>query len=132
MTTSGSRRPGRGQPRRAAGELESEALGALWAAAGPLTPAELQAALGDGLAYNTVHTILTRLMDKGLVERSTGDRRSRYSPVKNATQLAAERMREVLTTVGDRAEALQHFVTSLSPEDDRALRAALDRTDTSG
>ncbi|GIG59792.1 hypothetical protein Lfu02_41640 [Longispora fulva] len=129
MTTSGPHRPERGQPRRAAGELESEALGALWAAAGPLTPAEVQAALGDGLAYNTVHTILTRLMDKGLVERITGDGRSRYSPVKDATQLAAERMRAALTTGGDRAGVLQHFVTSLSPEEETALRAALDRTD---
>src|SRR5436190_1121592 len=47
-------------PRRAAGELEREVLGVLWASQRPLTPAEVQTAIGE-IAYNTVHTILTRL-----------------------------------------------------------------------
>jgi hypothetical protein len=42
--------------RRARGELESEVMAALWSAGAPLTPAGVQAALGDGLAYNTVQT----------------------------------------------------------------------------
>jgi predicted transcriptional regulator len=112
--------------RRAAGALEGEVLGALWAADGPLTPAQLQAALGAGLAYNTVHTILTRLQDKGLVVRVRDGGRSGYQPVKDAAQDAADRMRTVLEGGRDRAEILQRFVTSLSPADEQALRAVLE------
>ena len=50
--------------RRARGELESEVMAALWSAGEPLTPAGVQAALGGGLAYNTVQTILSRLLEK--------------------------------------------------------------------
>jgi predicted transcriptional regulator len=118
--------PGDGvRRRRAAGALEGEVLGALWAAAGPLTPAQLQNVLGSGLAYNTIHTILTRLQDKGLVVRVRQGGRSGYQPVKDAAQDAADRMRSVLEGGRDRAEILQRFVTSLSPADEQALRAAL-------
>jgi predicted transcriptional regulator len=120
--------PGRDGPtrgRRAAGALEAEVLGALWAADRPLTPSQLQAAIGADLAYNTVHTILTRLQDKGLVMRVRQDGRSGYQPVKDAAQDAADRMRTVLEGGRDRAEILQRFVTSLSPADEQALRAAL-------
>jgi predicted transcriptional regulator len=111
--------------RRAAGALEADVLGALWAADGSVTPAELQTALGTGLAYNTVYTILTRLQDKGLVVRVRHSGRSGYRPVKDAAQHAADRMRTVLESGRDRAEILQRFVTSLSPADELALRKAL-------
>jgi predicted transcriptional regulator len=116
-------RPAHG--RRAAGALEGEVLGALWAADGPLTPAELQTALGAELAYNTIHTVLTRLQDKGLVVRVREGGRSGYQPAKDAAQDAADRMRTVLEGGRDRAEILQRFVTSLSADDEQALRAAL-------
>jgi predicted transcriptional regulator len=124
--TEGSPSGSRGtRPRRAAGALESEVLGALWTADGPLTPTQLQSMLGTGLAYNTIHTILTRLQDKGLVIRVRLGGRSGYQPVKDAAQDAADRMRSVLEGGRDRAEILQRFVTSLSPADEQALRAAL-------
>ncbi len=120
-----ARSGGEGRSRRAAGALEAEVLGALWAADGPLTPAQLQTALDSGLAYNTVHTILTRLQDKGLVVRVRQGTRSAYQPAKDAAQDAADRMRTVLEHGRDRAEILQRFVTSLSADDEQALRAAL-------
>jgi predicted transcriptional regulator len=126
-----ARTPGRRgstRTRRAAGALEGAVLGALWAADVPLTPAQLQTALGAGLAYNTVHTILTRLQDKGLVVRVRHDGRSGYQPVKDAAQDAADRMRTALEGGRDRAEILQRFVTSLSPADELALRKVLGRT----
>ena len=115
----------RGRTRRAAGELEGEVLAALWAADGPLTPAQLQASLDGDLAYNTVHTILTRLQDKQLVARVRDGGRRAYAPVKDAAQLAADRMRDVLEGGRDRVQILQRFVTSLSPDDEAALRALL-------
>ena|SRR5215475_10071536 len=114
------------RPRRAAGELESEVLGVLWAAGRPLTPRELLDTLNGGLAYNTIHTILTRLHDKGLVLRDRSDGRAAYSPVKDAAQLAAEKMRAVLERGQDRTATLARFVSSLSPEDEKALRSVLE------
>ena len=115
--------------RRAAGELEGEVLGALWAAGAPLTPAQVHAALDGDLAYNTVHTILTRLYDKGLVRRVSRSGRRAYAPVHDAAALAAERMRHVLDRGGDRAQILRRFVTSLGPADEQALRQALAQDD---
>ena len=54
-------------PRRRSGELEGEVLAALWASAEPLVPAEVQDAVGGGLAYTTVMTILVRLHEKGVI-----------------------------------------------------------------
>ncbi|MEW2620379.1 BlaI/MecI/CopY family transcriptional regulator [Streptomyces sp. NPDC048106] len=111
--------------RRSAGELESEVLAALWATDRPLTPAEIQAEIGGGLAYNTVHTILKRLYDKGLVLRDADGRRGAYRPAKNAAELTAEAMHQALDRGPDPIAALQQFVTGLSMEEERALRALL-------
>ena len=117
---------GGGPRRRAAGQLEREVLAVLWASPTPLTPAQIQSSLDAGLAYNTVHTILTRLLDKGRVVRSTSDGRTVYAPAKDAADSAAEQMASVLDAAGDRRAILARFVTSLSPEDEAAIRDALD------
>lgn len=115
----------RRRARRAAGELESEVLAELWAADGALTPAEIQAQLGDGLAYNTVHTIVTRLLEKGLVVHDPSGRRGSYRPAKDAAEVTAEQMHELLDRGPDRLQALERFVTALRPSDEKALRAFL-------
>jgi predicted transcriptional regulator len=111
--------------RRNAGELESEVLAALWTADGALTPADIQAEIGGGLAYNTVHTILRRLYDKGLVLRDADGRRGAYRPAKNAAELTAEAMHEALDRGPDPIATLQQFVSGRSPEEERALRDLL-------
>jgi predicted transcriptional regulator len=126
---SGSDVAGGTAPRRAAGELEAEVLGALWAEPLPLTPIQLHTTLGRDLAYNTVHTILTRLCDKGLVVRTTVDGRPAYAPAQGAAEWAAGQMRAVLERGVDRAAILHRFVSSLSPDDERALRAVLNEDD---
>ncbi|MET7885385.1 BlaI/MecI/CopY family transcriptional regulator [Streptomyces avermitilis] len=120
--------------RRGAGELESAALAALWATDQPLTPAEIQAEIGGGLAYNTVHTILKRLHDKGLVLRDADGRRGAYRPAKNAAELTADVMHEALDRGPDPIATLQQFVTGLSTEEKSTLRALLGegKTDTTG
>ncbi|KIE27892.1 CopY family transcriptional regulator [Streptomyces sp. MUSC 125] len=100
-------------------------LAALWATERPLTPAEIQAEISGGLAYNTVHTILTRLYDKKLVLRDADGRRGAYRPAKNAAELTAEAMHDILNRGPDPLAALQHFVTGLSPEEERVLRELL-------
>ncbi len=120
--------PGRpsGHSRKRAGALEGEVLAILWAAIGPMTATEVLAACSDQLAYNTVHTILTRLHQKGRIRRVGPPGRSAYEPVQPAAEATAEQMRAVLDSGVDRSEALTRFVSALSPDDEAVLRAALD------
>jgi predicted transcriptional regulator len=114
--------------RRAWGALEADVMTVLWAAAAPLSPAEVQQLLGDGLAYNTVQTILTRLMEKGLARRRiklTGGRGHVYFPAEDQPTAAARRMRAVLDGLGDRRAVLQQFTADLDPADADVLRALL-------
>jgi predicted transcriptional regulator len=115
--------------RRPAGSLEAEVLAALWTADGPLTAGEVQADLGSELAYTTVMTILSRLYEKGAVERRRAGRAYRYTPVMDQADIAAARMRGMLEAGDDRAEVLARFVGSLSPEDERLLAEVLRETD---
>ncbi|MEV7200877.1 BlaI/MecI/CopY family transcriptional regulator [Streptomyces griseoluteus] len=111
--------------RRSAGELEAAVLAALWAAERAQTPAEIQAELGGGLAYNTVHTILSRLYGKGLVLRDADGRRGAYRPARDAAELIAEAMHQALDRGPDPIAVLQHFVTGLSASEARALKKLL-------
>jgi predicted transcriptional regulator len=111
--------------RRQFGELESAVLAALWAAPGPLVPAEVQAAVSDDLAYTTVMTILVRLHDKGIIERSKVGRAFAYRPVVAETDVVAEQVRRLLDRGQDRAAVLQGLVEGLEPGDEAVLRALL-------
>ncbi|MHB9861637.1 BlaI/MecI/CopY family transcriptional regulator [Streptomyces sp. YIM S03343] len=111
--------------RRSAGALEGEVLAALWATEEALSPAEIQERLGGGLAYNTVHTILKRLYDKGLVLRDVNGRRGAYRPAKNAAEVTAEAMHRALDRGPDPIAALQQFVSGLTPQEEQTLRDLL-------
>lgn len=114
-----------GAPRRSAGELEGEVLAVLWAADGALVPAAVQQALGAGLAYTTVQTILARLVAKGAVAREPAGRAHAYRPVLDEAGLAARRMRALLDEGGDRETVLRRFVDQLTGTDERLLDAVL-------
>lgn len=111
--------------RRAKGSLESEVLAALWAADAPQTAADIADALGAGLAYNTVQTILTRLYAKGAVHRELSGRAHAYTPVLDNAGLAAHRMQAMLDKGGDHAAVLSRFLRTLTPEDEATLAALL-------
>lgn len=115
----------RTRARRAAGELEAEVLSVLWAADGPMVPAEVQAAVGGRLAYTTVLTILSRLHDKGVLRRTRAGRAHAYEAVLDAPGIAARRMRSLLEGRGDRAAVLSRFVAGLEGDDETALVEAL-------
>ena len=122
---------GPGAERRAAGTLESEVLGILRAAAGPLTPGEVRDRLsGAGqreLAYSTVVTTMSRLHAKGLLSRRQAGRGFCYAPVDEAS-LAAGRMSHALGSGSDRDAVLSRFVSGLSGRDTELLRRLLDGT----
>ncbi|MBS1860813.1 MAG: BlaI/MecI/CopY family transcriptional regulator [Actinobacteria bacterium] len=107
--------------RRPAGALEGEVLAALWAADGPLTPAEVRDELGGDLAYTTVMTALTRLHEKGSVRREKAGRAFAYTPVLDEAGTTAARMRELLDSGDGREAVLTRFVGSLSGEEERFL-----------
>ncbi|MFF1908173.1 BlaI/MecI/CopY family transcriptional regulator [Kitasatospora sp. NPDC058218] len=112
--------------RRPAGELEAEVLTTLWAAREPLTPQDVQTALGGDLARTTVATILARLHDKGTVERTRAGRAYSYTPtVQDPAGLAARRMHTELGREADHSTVLARFVSDLSTEDERLLRELL-------
>ena len=112
--------------RRPAGELEAAVMAALWAADGPLTPGQVQAALGSGLARTTVTTSLSRLHEKGMVERERRGRGYGYRPVQDAPGLTARRMYGELDRDADRETVLARFVAQLSPDDEQLLRRLLE------
>lgn len=103
-------------------------MGALWATDGPMTAAEVHRALGGGLAYNTVQTVLFRLHDKKAVERRRAGRGHAYWPIRDAAAAAAFRMREALTDRDDRQAVLQLFAASLDETDATSLRHFLAET----
>jgi predicted transcriptional regulator len=111
--------------RRPAGALEAEVLRALWDAGVPLTPTQLQERMHTGLAYNTVHTVLTRLCDKGVVARTRRAGRAAYQPVQAQVEHGAAQLRAVLDAARDRGEVLRRFVDTLTPQEEAALRAWL-------
>ena len=117
-----------GAARRAAGTLESEILGILRGASGPLSPGEVRQRLAAGqqaeLSYSTVVTIVSRLHAKGLLARQRAGRGFTYAPVDEAS-LAASRMRQALGTETDHSAVLSRFVSGLSGRDARLLRRLL-------
>jgi predicted transcriptional regulator len=111
--------------RRAPGTLESEVMGVLWARDEPLSAADVQDAIGGDLAYNTVQTILTRLLAKDLVERRRAGHGHVYWPVQDAAASAAAQMRAALADRADRTAVLQQFAATLDEADAAALRNLL-------
>ncbi|MFF9497677.1 BlaI/MecI/CopY family transcriptional regulator [Streptomyces flaveolus] len=111
--------------RRGQGELEALVLAVLREAEGPATAGWVQERLGGDLAYTTVVTILTRLLDKGAVSRERAGRSFAWTPAADQAGLAARRMRKVLDAQSDREAVLASFVTGLDPADERLLRDLL-------
>jgi predicted transcriptional regulator len=102
-------------------------MATLWAAPEPLTPAQVQETLGADLAYNTVQTILIRLLDKNLVQRQAAGRGHAYWPADDAASAAARQMRAALDGPGDRRAVLRRFTDDLDEADVETLRALLRR-----
>ena len=125
MATSGS-----GRPR---GALEQQVVACLAAAGRPMTPGDVLADLGEGLAYTTVMTTLTRLHAKGALTREQVGRAYAYALAVDqadvGASVTAHRMRRLLDAGDDRAGVLARFVANLSPEDERVLTELLSRAE---
>jgi predicted transcriptional regulator len=116
--------------RRSRGALEHEVLTFVAEASAPVTVAETVTGLGDpDVAYTTVMTILTRLVDKGALVRERRGRAYVYAvavaPSSMSVARAARGMRRLLRDEGHRADVLARFVAELDPDDERTLRRLL-------
>jgi predicted transcriptional regulator len=107
------------------GELERAVMERLWAAEGPIPATTLRDGLADrGIALTTVHTVLTRLEQKGFVVHDDA-RPRRFSARASRAEHAADLMHEVLGQAGDRQAVLARFVGSVNPDEARLLRELL-------
>jgi predicted transcriptional regulator len=113
--------------RRSRGSLEGDIRAILAAGERAMTSAQVRDALGGGLAYTTVMTVLARLHEKGEVTREPVGRSYAYSAIRDAAELAARRMQRVLDTEGaDRSAVLMRFIDTLAPDDEHLLRSLLE------
>lgn len=113
---------------RQQGELESLVLDALWSANSPMTSQQILEQVGaDGeLALTTVLTVLSRLTDKGIVEREAGSGRALlFKTAQTREEFAADSMLKVFAAAGGPALALSHFADGLTPDQIKALKQAL-------
>jgi predicted transcriptional regulator len=113
--------------RRPDGALEHDVLRVLWSADGPLLPGEITARLDADYAYTSIATILTRLLAKGLVVRSSAGRAFAYSAVVDEPELAVRRIAEVLDASSDRSQVLSRLIGGLSARETTAIKTMLDQ-----
>ena len=108
----------------------------LWESGVPVSANELRdkvaAARSDGKtpALTTVLTVLSRLEQKGFVQRDRDARPHLYSAAVSRATHVAELMHEVLESSSDRTEALAYFVGSVDESEAEVLRRLLDARNT--
>lgn len=115
---------------RRVGAIEGEVLERLWEAGRPLGVREVSEGLpGRPRAYTTVVTMLTRLVEKGLVRRIATERSFVYEAAGTPDELAAGAIRDVLRASRDPQAVLARLVEEISddPELLRQLRRMLER-----
>jgi predicted transcriptional regulator len=101
------------------GALEAEVMSLIWERGEWVSVNDLRPVLrGRTRAYTTVMTIVTRLCDKGLLERRRQGRGFVYRPILSKEELAARTLHDVLASSDDPHAVLAHFVKDLqaSPE----------------
>ena len=107
------------------GDLERAVMERLWAARAPVAATTLRDDLADrGVALTTVHTVLTRLEQKGFVVHDDA-RPRRFSARSTRADHAVEVMHEVLGQAGDRQAVLARFVGTVNADEARMLRELL-------
>lgn len=106
--------------RRVLGDLEADIMERLWAR-GNATIGEIHHDLERErqIAFNTVMTVMNRLVDKGLLTRSRRGRRYRYAPSQDRDALMASVSRSLAQgLVRDFSEyAVAQFASALAEED---------------
>ena len=98
----------------------------LWSARRPLLPAEILELTGFELAYTSVATVLSRLLEKGLVRRHPNGKAYVWESAITESELAARRIGALLDRSSSRRAALAGFAQALGKRDAQFLRSLLD------
>ena len=108
------------------GDLERRVLGLVWDLPDPEPTGRAVADALPAHAYNTVATVLDRLVNNGLLTRRLDGRTIRFAPVGVRGAHTAVLMRQALAADGDPGAALARFAETLSPSEVTVLLRALD------
>lgn len=112
------------------GELEQKIMKVMWEAQSELKPSEVLAQIGEGYAYTTIMTSLSRLYSKGLLKRKREGKAYRYCCARSKESFVKKNLSKVFATLfndyGDLV--ISQFVDTLSndPESINKLKEALD------
>ncbi|MCM3173981.1 BlaI/MecI/CopY family transcriptional regulator [Paenibacillus sp. MER 99-2] len=102
------------------GPLEAKIMDILWACPGS-SIREVQAALekDKDVNFNTVMTVMNRLVDKGLLSKSQKGRTSLYQPVQSKEEFMNNQSKELSHELVDEfgALALNHMLDALEEAD---------------
>ncbi|HXN62390.1 MAG TPA: BlaI/MecI/CopY family transcriptional regulator [Acidimicrobiales bacterium] len=108
------------------GDLERRVMDVLWDSdQASLSGREIADQLPDR-AYTTVLTIVDRLRRKDMIDRTTVGRVHRFAAAGTREAYMAELMIEAMGGSGDRGAVLVRFAESVSSDEARVLRQALD------
>ncbi|MBI2443083.1 MAG: BlaI/MecI/CopY family transcriptional regulator [Candidatus Levybacteria bacterium] len=108
------------------GELETQVMEIIWQAKEPISVSEVVAVLSKkrDIAYTTVMTIMTRLIEKGLLKRTALGKAYVYKPIFSKdtflTKVSQQIIKNLVSRFGDKAIA--HFAQELDkvPEEKKA------------
>lgn len=105
------------------GELEFAIMDYIWKVGGEITVPDVHAQLTRKrkLAYTTTMTVMTRLYEKGFLDRAEDRRPYRYRAALAREDYSADLMLRALREVRDRRAALARFVERISTKDAQLL-----------
>lgn len=106
------------------GELEFAIMDFVWKQGRPVTVPDVQRHLSKtrNLAYTSTMTVMSRLHEKGLLERSEERRPYAYWAAVPREDFTADLMLGILSELGDRKAVLARFVEKIGAQDARLLK----------
>lgn len=109
------------------GDLEAEIMDTLWSREEPATVRNVLELIRSerDIAYTTVMTVMDNLHGKGWLAREKQNRAWLYRPASTREQYSASLMEQALAHSTDQVATLVHFVETMSPDEEGALRRAL-------
>jgi predicted transcriptional regulator len=113
--------------KRKQGELEASVLSALWDRPEGLSSQQILSLIGDEeLAITTVLTVLSRLVDKGMVKKQSMGRSLLFMAASTREKHTAELLLGAMDSVANPALVFSHFAAKLSPDQISQLKKALE------
>ena len=112
------------------GELELAIMDFIWKRNKPITVPDVHDHLlkERKLAYTSTMTVMSRLFEKGLLDRTEEKRPYTYWAAVGRDDYSADMMVQVLAQLGDRKAALARFVERIGSRDARVLAALVEES----